>query len=169
MSEEREYIIGLTLAGDLGKRQPPDVEHERQIAIYDLVEVNTFKALRYGYGPYQLELAVVENRLIFRVMDRNKTDLGQIILSLTPFKRSIRDYRQVYNSYNEAIRTAHPSRIEAIDMARRSIHNEAAELLMERLEGKVELDLETARRFFTLITTLYMKNQNDIYGQGGSV
>ena len=172
MAEDKQYIAKITLAGALGQRPAPEVEHERQVAIYDLTELNSFKPLRLvnsaqESGPYHLELSVIENRLQFHIKSLEQEDLGLVILSLTPFKRAIRDYRQICLSYYDAIRTAQPSRIEAIDMARRGIHDQAAELIITRLEGKIELDLMTARRFFTLLSTLFMKSDNDMRGIGG--
>jgi uncharacterized protein (UPF0262 family) len=160
-------ISTLILAGDLAKRQSSDVEHERQVAIYDLTEENYFRPTKDPQGPYRLELWVIENRLRFDIQSESGDLLGQFILSLTPFRRLIRDYHEICQSYYEAIRTAHPSKIEAIDMARRGLHNETAELLLQRLEGKIQMDLPTARRFITLIASLYLKSSKDLTGIGG--
>ena len=130
-----------------------DVEHERQVAIFDLLEENFFSPEGAGEGPYSLKIALVDGRLALDI-----TGVGgerRHLLSLTPFKAVIRDYFMICESYYEAIRHATPSQIEAIDMGRRGIHNDGSERLRERLSGKVELDLDTARRLFTLICALY--------------
>jgi uncharacterized protein (UPF0262 family) len=130
-----------------------DVEHERQVAIFDLLEENFFNPEGAGEGPYSLKIALVDGRLALDItgVDGERRHL----LSLTPFKAVIRDYFMICESYYEAIRHATPSQIEAIDMGRRGIHNDGSERLRERLSGKVELDLDTARRLFTLICALY--------------
>ena len=138
-----------------------DVEQERRIAIYDLIEENCFKPLRAAErgatGPYRLKLAVSDGRLALSIADENDTLLEELILGLARFRRSVKDYFAICDSYYQAIRKATPSEIETIDMARRAIHNRAAELLLERLEGKVETDFATARRLFTLICVLHIK------------
>jgi uncharacterized protein (UPF0262 family) len=155
--EANHRIVDISLEGELGARRNPEVEHERKIAVYDLIDENFFKPVRSPGGPYKLLLSVVDNRLVFDIRNEKAEELGQIILSLTPFRRIIRDYFKVCDSYYEAIRSAPPSRIEALDMGRRALHNEASDLLIERLEGKVELDTDTARRFITLISSLYFQ------------
>jgi uncharacterized protein (UPF0262 family) len=130
-----------------------DVEHERQVAIFDLLEENHFDPAGMGDGPYTLKMALVDGRLALDIS--NTEDERRHLLSLTPFKAVIRDYFMICESYYEAIRNATPSQIEAIDMGRRGIHNEGSERLRERLAGKVEFDHDTARRLFTLICALY--------------
>ena len=138
-----------------------DVEQERRIAIYDLIEDNTFKPLRAAErganGPYRLKLAVADGRLALSIADADDHLLDELILGLARFRRSIKDYFAICDSYYQAIRKATPMEIETIDMARRAIHNRAAELLLERLDGKVETDFATARRLFTLICVLHIK------------
>ena len=134
-----------------------DVEHERAIAIYDLVEENSFTPVGYECGPYCLKLQVMGNRLILDIRTEDDRPVVAHHLSLTPFRRLVKDYFLVCESYYQAIRTATPSQIEAIDMGRRGLHNEGSELLIERLKDKIELDLDTARRLFTLITVLHWK------------
>ncbi|MGB3710366.1 MAG: UPF0262 family protein [Erythrobacter sp.] len=138
-----------------------DVEQERRVAIYDLIEENTFKPVRSAErgadGPYRLELAVRDGRLAMDIADEDEQALETLIIGLARFKRPIRDYFAVCDSYYQAIRKATPAEIETIDMARRGIHNNAAELLLERLDGKVETDFATARRLFTLICVLHIK------------
>ena len=138
-----------------------DIEQERRIAIFDLLEGNLFAPQRPqpdGYaGPYRLVLSVEEGRLVLAIRRADETPLETLVLSLGRFRRPIRDYFAICDSYFQAIRQASPQQIETIDMARRGIHNEAAELLRERLAGKVEVDFDTARRLFTLICVLHIK------------
>ncbi|MEL6877555.1 MAG: UPF0262 family protein [Pseudomonadota bacterium] len=138
-----------------------DVEQERRVAIYDLIEENTFKPVRSAErgasGPYRLQLSVRDGRLVMDVSGSDETLLESLVIGLARFRRPIREYFAICDSYYQAIRKATPSEIETIDMARRGIHNDAAELLMERLEGKVETDFATARRLFTLICVLHIK------------
>ena len=135
-----------------------DVEQERRVAIFDLIEDNKFVPQRGhadGYaGPYRLTLRVEEGRLIFEIAREDGSPLEAIILGLGRFRRPIRDYFAICDSYYQAIRQSTPQQIETVDMARRAIHNEAAELLRERLDGKIELDHETSRRMFTLVCAL---------------
>jgi len=138
-----------------------DVEQERRIAIFDLIEENYFRPLRChedGYsGPYGLHLAVHDGRLVLTINRENGDHLETLILGLGRFRRPVREYFAICDSYYQAIRKATAAEIETIDMARRGIHNEAAELLMERLDGKIELDFPTARRLFTLICVLHIR------------
>jgi uncharacterized protein (UPF0262 family) len=133
----------------------PDAEHERRVAIFDLIEQNSFALPEHDNGPYILALSQVERRLVFAVKDEARNDVHTFILSMGPFRGVIRDYFMICDSYYDAIRTQTPHQIEAIDMARRGIHNEGSELLAERLEGKVNIDFLTARRLFTLICALH--------------
>jgi uncharacterized protein (UPF0262 family) len=139
-----------------------DVEQERRVAIYDLIEDNTFKPVRSAEaghdGPYDLKLSVQDGRLVMVIGDEQGQPLETLVLGMARFRRPIRDYFAICDSYYQAIRKATPAEIETIDMARRAIHNDAAELLLERLEGKVETDHSTARRLFTLICVLHIKN-----------
>lgn len=138
-----------------------DIEQERRIAIFDLKEENSFKPLRAfaaGFeGPYRLRLSVEDGRLAFQLATEDDQQLETLILGLGRFRRLIREYFAICDSYYQAIRKASPQEIETIDMARRGVHNEAAELLLERLEGKVETDMATARRLFTLICVLHIR------------
>ena len=135
----------------------PEVEHERKVAIFDLLENNLFTLVNGKSGPYRLRLSIAEKRLVFEVLDEKNSPLAVIMLSLTPFNKLIKDYFLVCGSYYEAIKTASPSRIEAVDMGRRGLHDEGSRLLMDRLEGKITTDFITARRLFTLITALHWK------------
>jgi uncharacterized protein (UPF0262 family) len=138
-----------------------DVEQERRVAVFDLIEENTFKPLRSVErgltGPYHLMLAVIDGRLALKIADTQDQIAEELILGLGRFRRPIREYFAICDSYYQAIRKATPDEIETIDMARRGIHNSAAELLLERLEGKVDTDFATARRLFTLICVLHIK------------
>jgi uncharacterized protein (UPF0262 family) len=138
-----------------------DVEQERRVAIFDLLEGNSFRPLGEAFaastGPYQLSLRVEEGRLAMDVSAEDGAALGTVVLGLGPFRRTVREYFAICDSYYKAIRDASPSQIETIDMARRGIHNTAAELLIERLEGRAEVDFDTARRLFTLICVLHIR------------
>jgi uncharacterized protein (UPF0262 family) len=132
-----------------------DQEQERQIAIFDLIEENVFEPEEAGGGPYDLFLTTVENKLALDI--RGPSYERRHLLSLSPFRSVLRDYRMICESYNDAIRNATPNQIEALDMGRRGIHNEGSDLLRERLKGKVGLDHDTARRLFTLICALHWR------------
>jgi uncharacterized protein (UPF0262 family) len=153
----RERLTNVTLDDSAVIRRSPEVEHERAVAIYDLLEDNTFRPVGDYGGPYHLHLSIAENRLLLDIRSEEEASLGTVTLPLLPFRRVIRDYFGVCESYYEAIKTASPARIEAIDMGRRGLHNEGSELLQERLEGKVEIDFDTARRLFTLICVLHIR------------
>jgi uncharacterized protein (UPF0262 family) len=154
-------IIDVTLDEATILWRNADVEQERRIAIFDLIEANVFAPQRQhpdGYaGPYRLNLSVEDGRLSFAIAREDGTPLEVIILGLGRFRRPIRDYFAICDSYYQAIRTATADQIETVDMARRSVHNEAAEMLIERLDGKINVDFDTARRLFTLICVLHIK------------
>ncbi len=155
MTDQR--IARITLDEGSIVRWNPDVDQERKVAIYDLLEDNRFALIGGGRGPYGLHLAIEENRLVFEVKGGDDVPLRRIVLAGTPFRRVVRDYFQVCESYFEAIKVASPSKIEAIDMGRRAIHNDGAELLRQRLADKVAIDNDTARRLFTLICVLHLR------------
>jgi uncharacterized protein (UPF0262 family) len=155
--EDRHRLVAVTLDEDSIGRGNPDQEHERAIAIYDIVEANAFGVPNDRNGPYTLHLALVEKKLCFDIRTTEGAPVVAHHLSLTPFRRVIRDYEMICDSYYKAIRSASPAQIEAVDMGRRGLHNEAAELLMQRLDGKVAVDFDTARRIFTLIFALHWK------------
>jgi uncharacterized protein (UPF0262 family) len=134
-----------------------DVEHERRVAIYDLLQQNRFEVVGKQRGPYRLTLSVAENRLLFDIADQNHDPCALFGLSMSPFRRLVKDYFLICESYYQAIKVATPSQIEAIDMGRRGLHNEGSELLRERLRGKVEVDFDTARRLFTLVCVLHWR------------
>jgi uncharacterized protein (UPF0262 family) len=150
-------IVAVTLDEESIGRSGPDIEHERAIAIYDLVEKNLFAPEGSDSGPFTLHLGITGNRLMFDIRREDGTPVVAHLLSLTPFRRIVKDYFMICDSYYQAIRTATPSQIETIDMARRGLHNEGSELLRERLNGKVEVDFDTARRLFTLVCVLHWR------------
>ncbi len=135
-----------------------EVEHERKVAIYDLLEENYFELTGGPAGPYKLRLGIAEHRLIFAVTAGDAAKpTATFLLSLNPFRRLVKDYFLVCGNYFEAIKTAPPSRIEALDMGRRALHDEGSKLLIERLHGKAEMDVPTSRRLFTLICALHWR------------
>jgi uncharacterized protein (UPF0262 family) len=155
-ADRRSRLVAVTLDDASIGRAPPDIEHERAVAIYDLVEENSF-ALKGHPGPYRLVLALVDNRLVFDVRSEAGEPLVAHALSLVPFRRVVKDYFLICESYHRAIRSGSPSRIEAIDMGRRGIHNEGSQILKDRLKGKIEVDFDTARRLFTLVCVLHWR------------
>jgi uncharacterized protein (UPF0262 family) len=156
-AEGKQCLVKVTLdEGSIG-RSSPDIEHERAVAIYDLIEDNSFAPVDHDGGPYALHLSISENRLVFDIRLDDGSPVVAHLLSLTPFRRIVKDYFMICDSYYKAIRTATPSQIEAIDMGRRGLHNEGSELLRERLKEKIEVDFDTARRLFTLICVLHWK------------
>ena len=158
MTEKGRFrIAAITLDERSVVRRTREVEQEREIAIYDLLEENSFEPMGSPGGPYQLILGSEENRLVFDIRLEDGTEHGRIMLSLSPLRRVIKDYFVVCESYFAAIRTAPPSQIEALDMGRRGLHNDGSTLLKERLKGKIEIDFDTARRLFTLICVLHLK------------
>ncbi|MDQ1847289.1 UPF0262 family protein [Gemmobacter fulvus] len=142
------------------KAATPEIEQERRVAIFDLLEDNSFALPKredrvVPDGPYRLALAIREGRLVFDIASESAERLGEFHLSLGPFRQVVKDYFQICESYFDAVKRLPPSQIEAIDMARRGIHNEGARVLQERLTGKADVDLDTARRLFTLICVLH--------------
>ena len=156
MTAKARRIIDIVLDEESVARRSPEVEHERAVALFDLLEENDF-ALVGTPGPYRLRIGIFEQRLVFDVRNTDDTKLRDIVLSLTPFRKVVKDYFLVCESYYAAIKKLSPSQIEALDMGRRGLHNEGSELLRERLDGKIEIDLDTARRLFTLICALHIK------------
>jgi uncharacterized protein (UPF0262 family) len=150
-------LIAVTLDERSVVRRTREIEQEREIAIYDLLEGNDFHPAGSAGGPYHLHLGVEENRLVFDIRLEDESEHGRIMLSLTPFRRMIKDYFLVCESYFKAIRNAPPSQIEALDMGRRGLHNDGSQLLQTRLAGKIDVDFDTARRLFTLICVLHWK------------
>jgi uncharacterized protein (UPF0262 family) len=151
----RQRLIAVTLDEETIGRSNPDIEHERQVAIYDLLEQNFFAPSGHSDGPYALHLSITGNRLVFDI----RTQDGRPVVAhlLSPLRRIVKDYYTVCDSYYQAIRTATPDKIEALDMGRRAIHDDGSRILMERLKDKVKVDIDTARRLFTLICVLHWK------------
>lgn len=138
---------------------PPEIEQERRVAVFDLLEDNSFTLPGRGdqpapSGPFHLTLAVRERRLVFDTCTEDGAKVAEFHLSMGPFRQVVKDYDQICKSYFEAVKKLPPAQIEAIDMARRGIHNEGARTLQERLEGKAGIDIDTARRLFTLLCVL---------------
>jgi uncharacterized protein (UPF0262 family) len=153
----KQRLVSVTLDEASIGRSNEDVEHEREVAIYDLLEMNTFAPVDHDDGPYALHLSVNGNRLVFDIRLQDGSPVVAHLFSLSPLRRIVKDYYMICDSYYQAIRTATPDKIEAIDMGRRGIHNEGSEILVERLKDKVIIDLDTARRLFTLICVLHWK------------
>jgi uncharacterized protein (UPF0262 family) len=158
MAEDSPFrLASIVLDEATVVRRTREIEQEREIAIYDLLEANSFAPTGSGGGPYNLVLAVEENRLVFDIRLADDRPHGKVMLSLTPFRRVIKDYFLVCESYYKAIRNAPPSQIEALDMGRRGLHDEGSKVLRDRLAGKIDVDFDTARRLFTLICVLHLK------------
>ena len=153
----KQRLVAVTLDEASIGRSNPDVEHEREVAIYDLLERNSFAPVGHDCGPYALHLSINAGRLVFDIRLADGTPVVAHLFSLSPLRRIVKDYYIICDSYYQAIRTATPDKIEAIDMGRRGIHNDGSNILMERLKGKVTVDLDTARRLFTLICVLHWK------------
>jgi uncharacterized protein (UPF0262 family) len=156
-AQSKARLVDIELDESIG-RSTPDVEHERAVAIFDLVEENTFRPVTdTGEGPYRLKLSLLESRLVFAISREDGEPVVTHILSLTPFRRIVKDYYMICESYYDAIRSSTPSQIEAIDMGRRGLHNEGSQTLLDRLAGKIEVDFDTARRLFTLVCVLHWR------------
>ena len=156
-SERRNRICKIDLDEQLRIRRNADIEHERTVAIFDLLEENLFELSGDLQGPYHLTLSIEDTRLAFDVRSETGDPLDRTVLPLSPFRGVIKDYFTVCESYYDAIKRLSPSQIEALDMGRRAVHNEGSQLLRERLEGKIVMDLNTARRLFTLICVLHIR------------
>ena len=153
MAENR--LVSVDIDDETLAASGPDAEHERRVAIFDLIEENSFSVEGHAGGPYALHLSMQERKLAFDIRLEDGTPVHIFGLSMTPFRGVIRDYFMICESYYDAIRSSTPHQIEAIDMARRGIHNEGSDLVTGRLEGKVNLDFDTSRRLFTLICALH--------------
>lgn len=136
----------------------PDADHERKVAIFDLLEENHFKVVGHEGGPYNVALSLADNRLVFDITEADGSAVRKLLLSLTALRRVIKDYFLICDSYYDAIRSSTPSQIEAIDMGRRGLHNEGSQVLTERLAEKAEVDFDTARRLFTLVCALHARS-----------
>ena len=154
---EAARLIEVTLDDASIGRNNAEVEHEREVAIFDLLERNRFALENHDAGPYTLRLSLADNRLVFTVGDTEREPIQHVMLSLSPFRRLVKDYFLICESYYQAIRNATPQQIETLDMGRRGLHNEASELLRRRLDGKIQTDVDTSRRLFTLICALHYR------------
>jgi uncharacterized protein (UPF0262 family) len=154
---EAARLIEVTLDDASIGRNNAEVEHEREVAIFDLLERNRFALENRDAGPYTLRLSLADNRLVFTVGDTEREPIQHVMLSLSPFRRLVKDYFLICESYYQAIKTQPASKIEAIDMGRRGLHDEGSRLLLERLKGKIAVDIATARRLFTLLCALHWK------------
>lgn len=157
MSDRSARIVRLELDQKSIVRWSPEVEHERNIAIFDLLEGNHFRLVDGFAGPYAIVLSLRDTNLILDIRREDDGEAAEVVIPMRPFRRVIKDYFLICESYFQAIKGATPSRIEAIDMARRGLHNEGSDLLREALAGKIELDQETARRLFTLVCVLHIR------------
>jgi uncharacterized protein (UPF0262 family) len=157
MARGDQRIAQITLDEHTVVRRNADIEHERQVAITDLLADNHFVPVSAIEGPFHLHLSVAENRLLLDIRDTNDRPLEQVVLPLLPFRKLVKDYFMICGSYYSAVREASPAKIEAIDMGRRGLHNEGSEKLAERLADRVEVDANTARRLFTLLCVLHIR------------
>ena len=163
---EKTRIIDIELDERSILRRNEDIEQERRVAIFDLLEKNHFDPVGHE-GPFRVRLRVEDNRLAIDLRNAAGEPLDTIRVGLARFRRPIRDYFAICESYFKAMRSAHPRGIEAIDMARRGLHNDSAELLRDCLQGKIDLDFDTARRLFTLLCVLHIKQATTAVGQHG--
>jgi uncharacterized protein (UPF0262 family) len=157
VSDDGSRLVAVDLDQKSIVRWSPEVEHERNVAIFDLLEANRFRLIDGFSGPYRMVLSLRETNLVMELHREGGEEATEVVLAVRPFRRVIKDYFMICDSYFQAIKGATPSRIEAIDMARRGLHNEGSDLLREALEGRVEIDHDTARRLFTLVCVLHIR------------
>jgi uncharacterized protein (UPF0262 family) len=154
----RRRIVHLQLDERVTVRRKPEVEHERAVAIFDLLEDNWFEPAEFAeHGPFNLHLSLEEGRLTFDIRTQDGFELTRVLLPLSPFRSIVRDYFMMCESYYNAIKRSTPTQIEALDMGRRGLHNEGSDLLRDRLAGKIAIDHVTARRLFTLVCVLHIR------------
>ena len=156
-AERKPRLIDIQLVEKTAVRRRPEAEHERKVAIFDLIEANHFAPTVDHAGPYKLYLSAEETRLIFDIRAPDDAELARVPLALQPFRGIVKDYFKVCESYYQAIKSATPSRIEAIDMGRRGLHDEGSRLLKSELAGRIDIDHDTARRLFTLLCVLHIR------------
>jgi uncharacterized protein (UPF0262 family) len=154
---DTKRLVAVTLDENSIGRSSADVEHERAVAIYDLIEENSFAPVGHDGGPYALHLSLADNRLVLDIRLADGAPVVAHHLSITRFRKIVKDYFLICDSYYAAIRTATPDRIEAIDMGRRGLHDEGSRILQDSIKRKVKVDFDTARRLFTLICVLHWK------------
>lgn len=158
-SQSKNRLISVSLDETSVGRGNANVEHEREVAIFDILDGNAFTLEGEDLGPYKLEISVAEDRFAFKVGNEATALITTHLVSQAPFRRILKDYFLICDSYYEAIRTAPPAKIQAIDMGRRGLHDEGSKLLQERLSGKIGVDFDTARRLFTLISAIAWKGR----------
>jgi uncharacterized protein (UPF0262 family) len=151
---DTQRLAAVILDEQVAGPRDPDIEQERRVAIQDLLEQNTFAPAESSGGPYRLYLSVEDSSIVLDVRSEADVPVSRVLLPLSPFRRIIKDYRLICDSYFDAIKDAPPARVETLDMGRRGVHNEGADLLIEKLRGRVAVDFETARRLFTLLCVL---------------
>lgn len=159
LNEKREgdfFLINVELDDTTAFQRSPTVEHECKVAIYDLLDRNYFAPVKSPNGPYRLSLGIQDGRLLFNVTTEDGEPHGRLLLSLSPFRKLLKDYFLICESYWRAMESGATSHIEAIDMGRRGLHDDGSRLLQQRLAGKIDLDWETSRRLFTLICALHI-------------
>ena len=154
---EKARIVSIEIDEKSLAPAGPDADHERKVAIFDILEGNTFRIVGHEGGPYAVVLSLADNRLVFDVAEEGGAPVRKMMLSLTTLRRVIKDYFMICDSYYDAIRNSTPSQIEAIDMGRRGLHNEGSQILTEKLADKVEVDFDTSRRLFTLVCALHVR------------
>ena len=156
-AQKSTRLIDIQLVEKTAVRRRPEAEHERKVAIFDLIEANHFAPTVDHPGPFKLYLSAEESRLIFDIRAADDAELTRVPLALQPFRGIVKDYFKVCESYYSAIKTATPSRIEAIDMGRRGLHDEGSRILKSELAGRIDIDHDTARRLFTLLCILHIR------------
>ncbi len=156
-ADRRQRLVHVQLDEKTLVRRRPEVEHERAVAIYDLIEENSFAPVGDHEGPFTLHLTIEDDRLQFDIRSEDGMPLVRVPLSVKPFQRLVKDYFMVCENYFAAIKNQPPAKIEALDMGRRGLHNEGSELLRQALDGKIVLDFDTARRLFTLLCILHVR------------
>ncbi|MEC9268538.1 MAG: UPF0262 family protein [Alphaproteobacteria bacterium] len=156
--ETTDKIVAIDLDDKSVVRRSVEVEHERKVAMYDLLDMNRFRPVGDFKGPFKVRLGIEDGkRLVFKIDDEDDTNLTNVVMPLSPFRRIVRDYFQICESYYDAIKKLSPSQIETIDMARRGLHNEGADVLVDALKDKIDIDKATSRRLFTLVCVLHIR------------
>jgi uncharacterized protein (UPF0262 family) len=155
--KSRDRLAEITLDTKSLGRSNANIEHEREVAVFDILDGNAFRIEGIDAGPYKLHLSVADERLMLSIAPAAAGDVVEHAVALTPLKRIMKDYFMVCESYYEAVRTAPPARIQAIDVSRRALHDEGSSLLKEKLLPKIIVDVDTARRLFTLVCSLHWK------------
>jgi uncharacterized protein (UPF0262 family) len=158
MAPRKNRLVSVEIDDSIGLSPSPEAENDRKLAVHDVLEFNSFNLSNGMEGPYGLRLSNMDSRLIFDLHNGKREKIFTIGLSLSPFRRIVKDYFQICDSYNLAVKAASPQQIETIDMARRALHNEGSRLLQDRLQGKAEMDFDTARRLFTLVCALLWRS-----------